>query len=201
MGAAENTQDIQTQQVAKAIEQVQKKQNRRKVTRRVLLGAAGAGVCAGAVWAAPKVVEQAGYYTKQELDQALQQGITQGREELLAELRNLEGIGLDAAIAIAKITKLGVQYIVKPLADLNSTIQGDIVLFLAQRVGDARAILGGIPGVPGDVLSALAKLQQLLLIWHANVSRDFLGQYALEDVTAAEAYLEALQKKINGTPK
>jgi hypothetical protein len=201
MGAAENTQDIQTQQVAKAIEQVQKKQNRRKVTRRVLLGAAGAGVCAGAVWAAPKVVEQAGYYTKQELDQALQQGITQGREELLAELRNLEGIGLDAAIAIAKITKLGVQYIVKPLADLNSTIQGDIVLFLARRVGDARAILGGIPGVPGDVLSALAKLQQLLLIWHANVSRDFLGQYALEDVTAAEAYLEALQKKINGTPK
>jgi hypothetical protein len=197
MGAAENTQDIQTQQVAKAIEQVQKNQNRRKVTRRVLLGAAGAGVCAGAVWATPKVVEQAGYYTKQQLDQALQQGITQGRQELLAELRNLEGIGLDTAIAIAKITKFAVQYIVKPLADLNSTIQGDIVLFLAQRVGEARGILLGIPGVPGDVLSTLSKLQQLLLVWHTRVSQDVLGQYALADVTAAESYLEALQKKIN----
>jgi hypothetical protein len=197
MGAAENTQDIQTQQVANAIEQVQKKQNRRKVTRRVLLGTAGVGVCAGAVWAAPKVVEQAGYYTKQQFDQALQDGIAQGRAELAAELRNLEGIGLDTAIAIAKITKFAVQYIVKPLADLNSTIQGDIVLFLAQRVGEARGILSGIPGVPGDVLSTLSKLQQLLLIWHANVSQDLLGQYALADVTSAEAYLEALQKKIS----
>jgi len=197
MGAAENTQDIQTQQMANAIEQVQKSQNRRKVTRRVLLGAAGAGVCAGAVWATPKVVEQAGYYTKQQLDQALQQGIAQGRQELLAELRNLEGIGLDTAIAIAKITKFAVQYIVKPLADLNSTIQGDIVLFLAQRVGEARGILNGVPGVPGDVLSTLSKLQQLLLVWHTRVSQDVLGQYALADVTAAESYLEALQKKIN----
>ncbi|PWT78078.1 MAG: hypothetical protein C5B60_01725 [Chloroflexi bacterium] len=197
MGAAENTRDIQTQQVANAIEQVQKNQNRRKVTRRVLLGAAGAGVCAGAVWATPKVVEQAGYYTKQQLDQALQQGIAQGRQELLAELRNLEGIGLDTAIAIAKITKFAVQYIVKPLADLNSTIQGDIVLFLAQRVGEARGILNGVPGVPGDVLSTLSKLQQLLLVWHTRVSQDVLGQYALADVTAAENYLEALQKKIN----
>jgi hypothetical protein len=144
-------------------------------------------------------VEQAGYYTKQQLDQALQQGITQGREELLAELRNLEGIGLDTAIAIAKVTKFAVQYIVKPLADLNSTIQGDIVLFLAQRVGEARGILGGIPGVPGDVVSTLSKLQQLLLVWHTHVSQDLLGQYALEDVSAAETYLEALQKKVSGT--
>jgi hypothetical protein len=199
MGAAENRQDIQAQQVANAIEQVQKKQNRRKVTRRVLLGAAGAGVCAGAVWAAPKVVEQAGYYTKKELDQALQQGITQGREELLAELRNLEGIGLDTAIAIAKVTKLAVQYIVKPLADLNSTIQGDIIVGLYNTVAEARTLLSGVPG-SGGVVKVLTNLEQVLLIWHANVSQDLLGQYALEDVTAAEAYLEALQKKVNGTP-
>jgi hypothetical protein len=199
MGASENTQDIQTQQVANAIEQVQKKQNRRKVTRRVLLGAAGAGVCAGAVWAAPKVVEQAGYYTKKELDQALQQGITQGREELLAELRNLEGIGLDTAIAIAKVTKLAVQYIVKPLADLNSTIQGDIIIGLYNTVAEARTLLSGVPG-SGGVVKVLTNLEQVLLIWHAHVSQDLLGQYALEDVTAAEAYLEALQKKVNGTP-
>jgi hypothetical protein len=197
MGAAENTHEIQTQQMARAIEQVQKKQNRRKVTRRVLLGAAGAGVCAGAVWAAPKVVEQAGYYTKQELDQALQQGIAQGRAELLAELRNLEGIGLDTAIAIAKVTKFAVQYIVKPLADLNSTIQGDVIEGLYLAVDKARSLLGGVPGAPSSVLSLLTKLEQLLLIWHANVSQDLLGQYALADVTAAEAYLEALQKKIN----
>jgi hypothetical protein len=199
MGAAENTQEIQTQQVAKAIEQVQKKQNRRKVTRRVLLGTAGAGVCAGAVWAAPKVVEQAGYYTKQQFDQALQQGIAQGREELAAELRNLEGIGLDTAIAIAKVTKFAVQYIVKPLADLNSTIQGDVIEGLYLAVDNARTLLNKIPTTPSSVLSLLTKLEQLLLIWHGNVSQDLLGQYALADVTAAETYLEALQKKINNS--
>jgi hypothetical protein len=199
MGAAENTQEIQTQQVAKAIEQVQKKQNRRKVTRRVLLGTAGAGVCAGAVWVAPKVVEQAGYYTKQQFDQALQQGITQGRQELLAELRNLEGIGLDAAIGIAKVTKFAVQYIVKPLADLNSTIQGDVIEGLYLAVDNARTLLNKIPTTPSSVLSLLTKLEQLLLIWHGNVSQDLLGQYALADVTAAETYLEALQKKINNS--
>jgi hypothetical protein len=199
MGAAENTHDIQTQQVAKAIEQVQKNQDRRKITRRALLGVGGAGVCAGAVWATPKVVEKAGLYTQQQLNQAVQQGIAQGRQELLAELRNLEGIGLDTAIAIAKITKFAVQYIVKPLADLNSTIQGDVVLFLAERVAEARGILSGIPGVPGDVTSTLAKIEQVMLVWHAHVSRDVLGQYALTDVTAAETYLEALQKKVSGT--
>ena len=74
-------------------------------------------------------------------------GIAQGRAELLAELRNLEGIGLDAAIAIAKLTKFAVQYIVKPLADLNSTIQGDILGALAAGVAEAIAILIGIPAV------------------------------------------------------
>jgi hypothetical protein len=168
------------------------------VTRRVLIGAASVGVCAGAVKLAPLAVEKAGYYTKKELDQALQNGIAQGREELLAELRNLEGIGLDVAITIAKITKFAVQYIVKPLADLNSTISGDILLFLATGVGKALSFLRGIPGVPGDALSALQNIEGLLSTWRQNVSKDVLGQYAVQDVTAAEAYLEALQKKING---
>jgi hypothetical protein len=202
---AEATAQVQSGQIAKTMEQAEPKEhnkNRGKVTRRVLIGAASVGVCAGAVKLAPLAVEKAGYYTKQELDQALQNGIAQGREELLAELRDLEGIGLGAAIAIAKITKFAVQYIVKPLADLNSTISGDIIGFLANGVGTALSFLRGIPGFPGDALKALQNLEGLLSGWHQSVSQDVLGQYAVQDVTAAEAYLEALQRKINGqSPK
>jgi len=201
MGGAETSQQQQTQQMVKAMEQVEHNKNRRKVTRRVLLGAAGVGVCAGAVALAPIAVEKAGYYTKQELDQALQNGVAQGREELLAELRNLEGVGLDAAIAIAKITKFAVQYIVKPLADLSSTIEGDIIGALLSGVAEARAILSSVPGVPSGALNALNNLQVLLHTWHTNVTQDVLGQYALQDVTAAETYLEALQQKINSGSK
>lgn len=195
-------QQVQGGQVAKTMERAEQNKSRGKVTRRVLIGAASVGVCAGAVRLAPLAVEKAGYYTKQELDQALQSGIAQGREELLAELRDLEGIGLDAAIAIAKITKFAVQNIVKPLADLNSTISGDIIGVLASGVGKALSFLRGIPGVPGDALNALQNLEGLLSGWHRSVSQDVLGQYAVQDVTAAEAYLEALQQKINGqSPK
>ena len=198
---AEATAQVRSGQIAKTVERAEpqpQNKNRGKVTRRVLIGAASVGVCAGAVKLAPLAVEKAGYYTKQELDQALQNGIAQGREELLAELRDLEGIGLDAAIAIAKITKFAVQYIVKPLADLNSTISGDIIGFLAAGVSKALSFLRGIPGFPSDALSALQNVESLLSTWHKTVSQDVLGQYAVQDVTAAEAYLEALQKKING---
>ena len=191
----------QTQQIRQAMEEMERKKNRGKVTRRVLLGVVGVGACAGAIEAAPFLVEQAGYHTKQELDQAVQAGIAQGRAELLAELRNLEGIGLDTAIAIAQLTKFGVQYIVKPLADLSSTIQGDIIGALASGVAEAIAILLGIPAaVPGrsGALGALDNLEKLLIAWRTNVTQDQLAKYALQDVTAAEAYLEALQAKING---
>ena len=202
---AEATAQVQSGQIAKTMERAEPKEpnkNRGKVTRRVLIGAASVGVCAGAVKLAPLAVEKAGYYTKQEIDQALQNGIAQGREELLAELRDLEGIGLDAAIAIAKITKFAVQHIVKPLADLNSTISGDIIGFLATGVSTALSFLRGIPGFPGDALKALQNLDGLLSGWHQSVSQDVLGQYAVQDATAAEAYLEALQRKINGqSPK
>jgi hypothetical protein len=201
MVTAEITQQTQTQQLVKAMEQMEHNKNRRKVTRRVLLGAAGAGAGVGAVALATIAVEKAGNYTKQELDQALQNGIAQGREELLAELRNIEGIGLDAAIAIAKITKFAVQYIVKPLADLNSAIEGDIIASLASGVAQAQVILSGIPFVPSGAIKALNNLQALLRTWHASVTQDVLGQYAVQDVTAAEAYLEALQQKINSGSK
>jgi hypothetical protein len=198
---AEAITRVQSGQIANSVERAEPKEpnkSRGKVTRRVLIGAATVGVCAGAVKLAPLAVEKAGYYTKQELDQALQNGIAQGREELLAELRDLEGIGIDAAITIAKITKFAVQNIVKPLADLNSTISGDIIGFLAAGVGKALSFLRGIPGFPGDALSALQNVEELLSTWHKTVAQDVLGQYAVQDVTAAEAYLEALQQKING---
>jgi hypothetical protein len=54
-----------------------------------------------------------------------------------------------------------------------------------------------VPGRSG-ALGALDNLEKLLITWRTNVTQDQLAKYALQDVTAAEAYLEALQAKING---
>src|SRR5215469_6828088 len=169
----ETAPQVQTRQIQQAMEEMERKKNRAKVTRRVLLGVVGVGACAGAIEATPFLVQKAGLYTQQELDKAVQAGVAQGREELLAELRNLEGIGLDTAIAIAKLTKFGVQYIVKPLADLGRAIGSDVIGALAAGVAEAILILRSIPSViPGrsGALSTLATIERLLIIWRANVS-------------------------------
>jgi hypothetical protein len=197
----ETAPPVQTKQIQQAMEEMERKKNRRKVTRRVLLGVVGVGACAGAIEAAPFLVQKAGLYTQQELDKAVQAGVAQGREELLAELRNLEGIGLDTAIAIAQLTKFGVQYIVKPLADLSSAIGSDVIKALAAGVAEAITILSVLPSVvPGrsGALSTLATIEKLLNTWGVSVSKDELAKYALQDVTSAQTYLEALQAKING---
>ena len=58
-----------------------------------------------------------------------------GRQALLSELAQLEGVPIDAAIEVAKLTRLAVLYIVKPVAQLFATIAGDA--------------LGGAPGFLG----------------------------------------------------
>lgn len=189
---------ISPAQLAEAVRAVEREKAKRQFGRRALLGVAGLGICCGAAAAAPIAVQKVGLYTQQQLDDALQAGIQQGRQAVLAELRNLEGLAIEEAINVADLTRRGVTFYVKPLADLVSTLAGDALAGLANVVSFARDHTPDASILGLDVHSSLTALANVLNQWHDAVAGDPLGTYLVTDVTAAEAYLKALQKKING---
>ncbi|HEU5441163.1 MAG TPA: hypothetical protein VFU88_17895 [Ktedonobacterales bacterium] len=189
---------ISPAQLAEAVRAVEREKSKRQFGRRALLGVAGLGLCCGAAAAAPIAVQKIGLYTQQQLDDALQAGIQQGRQAVLAELRNLEGLAIEDAIIVADLTRRGVTFYVKPLADLVSTLAGDALAGLANVVSFARDHTPDANILGLDVHSSLTALANVLNQWHEAVAGDPLGKYLVTDVTAAEAYLKALQQKING---
>ncbi len=185
---------VSAEELAKAMQLVERKRSRGKIARRVLIGAAAAGLCAGAVELGPTVLQKAGEYTKSELQDAFNSGVEAGRQALLAELAQIEGVTLEGAIGIAKLTQLGIQYVVMPLARLATTIEGDALQVLTDAVSTARTNLAHFNvNVPW-----LDSLQTLLSTWRDNVQQlpESLNTYATTDITAAEMYLAALQAKI-----
>lgn len=185
--------------LAQAVRQVEKEQSRRRWGRRALLGIVAVGACCAVAEAAPYAIHQVGLYTKQQLDDALQAGIQQGREQVLAELRNLEGVALADAVAVADLTRRGVSNYVKPLADLASTATGNALGAMAGVVGFARDHVPNATVLGLNVHDALNNLAGLLSSWDTTVASDPLGAYVAQDVTKAEAYLKALQSTINGS--
>ncbi|MFI5271857.1 MAG: hypothetical protein ACHQ4H_02335 [Ktedonobacterales bacterium] len=185
--------------LADAVRRVEHEKSRRRWGRRAFLGVVGIGACCAVAEVAPLAIRDVGLYTKQQLDQALASGITQGREAVLAELRNIEGVALTDAIEVADLTRRGVTNYVKPLADLAAKLSGDALAGLAQVVGFARDHVPNATVLGLNVHDGLDNLAQVLTVWDANVSTDPLGTYAVQDVTKAEAYLKALQRTIYGT--
>jgi len=189
---------ISPAQLADAVRAVEREKAKRRFGRRALLGVAGLGLCCGAAAATPIAVQKIGLYTQQQLDDALQAGIQQGRQAVLAELRNIEGVALEEAIIIADLTRRGVTFYVKPLADLAASLAGDALAGLANVVAFARDHTPDTNILGLDVHSSLSALASTLNNWHDAVAGDPLGAYLVTDVTIAESYLKNLQKKING---
>lgn len=185
--------------LAQAVRQVEKEHSRRRWGRRALLGIVAVGACCAVAEATPYAIHQVGLYTKQQLDDALQAGIQQGREQVLAELRNLEGVALADAVVVADLTRRGVSNYVKPLADVVSNIAGDGLGAMAAVVGFARDHVPNATVLGLNVHDALNHLAGLLSSWDTTVASDPLGTYAVQDVTKAEAYLKALQRTIEGS--
>lgn len=183
--------------LAQAVRQVEKEKSRRKWGRRALLTVVGIGACCAAVEVAPLAIREVGLYTKQQLDDAIQSGIQQGRQQVLAELRNLEGVALADAVAIADLTRRGVTDFVKPLADLASKGAGDVLGGMAAVVGFARDHVPNVTIFGLNAHDALNNLAQTLSTWDTNAQTDPLGTFAVQDITKAEAYLRKLQQTIN----
>lgn len=162
--------------------------------RRALFATGTLGVCAGAVALAPIAAHQAEQYTQAQVNDYFQKGFEAGRQALLGELGQIEGVSLDGAIGVAELTRLAVLYIVVPLSRLYATVTGDLLAILASGVQQARSFLGAIH----ITVSALDTIYTLLTTWQANVTAlpKKLGDYANADILSAEAYLKALQRKI-----
>ena len=187
--------------LAKALNQAERQRGRRKLRRRALLAGTGvvatAAVCAGAVEFGPGLLQKAGEYTKAELAQAFQEGIQEGRQAVLNELKQLEGISIEAAIDVAGVTQFTFDKLIIPLSQLTVTITGDALEVLANAVQSARTNLARI----NVTIGLLDNIQQLLTQWRNNLPDPTVlnayASYTDAQIQGAETYLRALQKRIN----
>jgi hypothetical protein len=152
----------------------------RVARRRLLTAAAATGVCAAAgVLAGPQLVPLA--------EQA-------AKDMALGEVKQLEGISLDAAIEAAEITRAAVRVIVLPVARLMAVLgSGALTLLLGtldiahNALSLVHASTDGVDQLHGVVASWQAGLNSLPIA---------LTSYVNADITSAEAYLKALRKVV-----
>ncbi|HEU5345078.1 MAG TPA: hypothetical protein VFU60_12080 [Ktedonobacterales bacterium] len=169
-----------------------------KLGRRALVGVAAVSVCAAGVALTPTAERLAQQIGQQAVDDAYAAGIAAGRQALLSELAQLEGVPLDAAIQVAELTRLAVLYIVRPVAQLFATIAGDALGGFIAALTSAQQHLASI----NVHISQLDQLKSLLSQWQQGVQQlpIALTQYATADIDSAENYLKALKKQIQQQP-
>lgn len=164
--------------------------------RRALIGVAAVAVCAAGVAVAPTVATMVEDASKSAVDAAYKAGVDAGRQALLAELRQLEGIPLDAAIQVAEVTRMAVLYIVRPVSQLFATITGDALGLLLGGLSAAKSNLATI----NVHISQLDQLTSMLSSWQTNINQlpITLTDYATHDIDSSETYLKNLKKTIEG---
>ncbi len=165
-----------------------------KLGRRALVGVAAVSVCAAGVALTPTAERLAQQVGQAAIDQAYAAGIAAGRQALLGEPAQLEGVPIDAAIEVAKLTRLAVLYIVRPVAQLFATITGDALGGLVAAINSAQSHLASI----NVHIDQLDQLKSLLSEWQQGVEQlpVALTQYATADIDSAENYLKSLKKQI-----
>jgi hypothetical protein len=144
-----------------------------------LLAAGTLAVCGGAAAAAP--------YVGQRLENA-------GRAALLAELAQLEGVPIDAAIRAAELTRAAVQTIVLPLARFVSLVGSGALGALLAAIDGARAVLGALH-IPTTVFD---QFRIVVASWQSGVSGlpIALNAFLTADIQSAESYLKSLKHMI-----
>ena len=110
------------------------------------------------------------------------------------ELRDLEGVSLDAAIRAAEITHAAVQVVVLPVARLASALgSGGLGLVLRSLdIAHAALALAHAPTGPLDNLRAV------VASWQQGTAAlpIALAAYTSADITSAEVYLKSLKRQM-----
>jgi hypothetical protein len=183
-------------EVTQPMQPIQPKANS-PVARRALLVTAGLGACAAGAAATPFIAGKVGELTQDAVNQALQDGIQQGREKVLAELSQLEGVTLDGAIAIAELTKLAVSYIAVPVSKLVAGVGTVALQGFADALSTAQDALGKI----GQHSDQIDGLHNMVISWKTalGASPTILSDITIKDINSAEAYLKALDRTIKAS--
>jgi hypothetical protein len=182
---------------------VRRKARKQGISRRKMLLGLGA-VAVGGVAAyeiAPKIpqaLNNVGTNIEHQIQDAYNKGLAAGaeavRKEFITSLQNLEGVSLQAAMAAAKLMRQAYDAFVSPLVTLAATVTGDFLGVTLQAVSIARGFLAKF-NQDNDTLAAL---QTLLQTWVKQVHQvpKEIQTITDADLDGAQAYLRALQRKI-----
>jgi hypothetical protein len=184
-------------------DQAPTKRKKKGISRRKLLlvAAAAGGTAIAGYELIPKVpgaLEQAGTNIEHQLQDAFNKGVAAGeeavRKEFINALDTLEGVSLEAAIGAAKLTRIAYDVFVSPLVSLAATVADDFLSITLAAVIKARSWLQQINADN----ATLAALQTVLQNWVDQVHNmpKKLQTITETDLDGAQAYLRALQRKI-----
>ena len=192
--------DVEEQEEVAARRRQKKKKGLSR--RKLLIGAVAVGGGAIAAYELaphlPQALEQAGSNIEHQLQDAFNKGLAAGgeavRKELINSLDTLEGVSLDAAIGAARLTRIAYDVFVSPLVTLAATIADDFLSALLGALTQARKWLTSINADN----ATLAALQAVLQSWVNQVQNmpKKLQTITETDLDGAQAYLRALQRKI-----
>jgi hypothetical protein len=150
-----------------------------RIGRRALLAIGALGVCGGGAVAAP--------YIAQRIQDA-------ERAAVLAELEQIEGVSIDAAIQAAELTRVAVQTIVLPVARFVALVGGDALGLLLSAIDAARAALHAV----GASSTLLDEFRAVVVSWQASLTSlpIALNNFVNADIQSAETYLKTLKQMI-----
>ncbi|HYK86756.1 MAG TPA: hypothetical protein VEV19_15410 [Ktedonobacteraceae bacterium] len=146
----------------------------------------------------PQAINDVGTNLEHQLQDAYNKGLAAGaeavRKEFITSLNNLEGVSLQGAIGAARLTRLAYDAFVSPLVTLAATVTGDFLNVTLQAVMSARGFLVKF----NQDNSTLAALQTVLATWVKQVNEvpKEIQTITDADLDGAQAYLRALQRKI-----
>ncbi len=179
------------------------KKKKKGISRRkmLLVAAAAGGTAIAGYELLPKVphaLEQAGTSIEHQLQDAFNKGVTAGeeavRKEFINALDTLEGVSLEGAIGAARLTRVAYDVFVSPLVTLAATVADDFLSITLAALIKARSWLQQINADN----ATLAALQAVLKNWvdQAHNMPKKLQTITETDLDGAQAYLRALQRKI-----
>ncbi|HEX7733491.1 MAG TPA: hypothetical protein VF458_01465 [Ktedonobacteraceae bacterium] len=180
------------------LEEKRKKASRRKF----LLGAAAVGGAAVVAYEVvpriPSAIGNGASNLEHQLQQAFQNGVNAGaeaaRRDLLNALDSLEGFSLEGAITAAKLTRVAYDVFVSPLVTLAANVADDFLNVTLKALITGRHWLAQI----NEDSPTLAALQTVLQNWvdQAGSMPKKVQAITDSDLDGAQAYLRALQRKI-----
>ncbi len=173
------------------------------VTRRKLL--VGLGIVAVGGVAAyelgpkiPQALNNVGTNIEHQLQDAYNRGIAAGeeavRKEFVNALDTLDGVSLSAAINVTRLMRLAYDAFVNPLIKLAATVTGDFLSVTLTALIQGRGFLAKF-NQDNDTLIALTTVLQAWVKQVNEVPQEW-QTIASSDLDGAQAYLRALQRKI-----